>query len=97
MRLLSYFDPERPHAMCPFCGCIDTWNVCYANSVWFVECQECNCNGPDHESRGEAIRLWNTRATGPRKSRWWDLPSVVEVIAAKAAVRKPRKPRGRKR
>ena len=46
---------------CPFCGrellSIEGWKGC----VW-VECINCHTEGPDEETKEEAIEAWNRRA-----------------------------------
>ena len=47
---------------CPFCGrellVVEGWKGC----VW-VECINCNTEGPDKDTESEAIEAWNKRYT----------------------------------
>jgi len=49
---------------CPFCGASDKsylFKVSSADTVCFVECSRCGCQGPSGIDKDQAAIFWNTR------------------------------------
>ena len=56
-------------APCPFCGSAEDLEVCeygvicdsLSGQSYYVGCNNCNCAGPDGETKREAVKKWNKR------------------------------------
>ena len=49
-------------AACPFCGG-EPKLINDGTGLWWVQCEDCDAEGPIAHSEEEAIRLWNRRQT----------------------------------
>lgn len=46
---------------CPFDGCKDVYCE-EIDGLWGVICTKCDCVGPIHETKQQAIEAWNKRS-----------------------------------
>jgi len=55
--------PPRP-LPCPFCASTELKTVVQDRDCYFVQCQDCQADGPPEETLGEAVQVWNAREIG---------------------------------
>lgn len=58
---------DRPAANCPFCGGVDTGDMCSdkdSKAVFhWVQCSNCEACGPTDYDADNAVKLWDRRLT----------------------------------
>lgn len=71
---------SRRYLPCPFCAGQDLKTVAQDRDCYYVQCQDCQADGPPEETIGEALDAWNAREIGAP-------PRQLIVKAAEAPAR----------